>query len=41
MKHYITKYTDTQTNKTYVVAWLQVNLFGNCYCFSERTKEIK
>lgn len=37
MKHHITKYeTD---GAMYAEAWMQINLFGKCFCFSKkRTK---
>lgn len=39
IKHYITKYwTD---GKHYAEAWLQLNLFGKCFCFSKRKMELK
>lgn len=35
MKHHLTKY---ETNGIrFAESWLQVNLFGKCYCFSKRT----
>lgn len=34
MKHYITKYGEN--GKEYAVAWLQINLFGKCFCFWEK-----
>jgi len=37
-RHYLTKYwTD---GKHYAESWLQINLFGRCYCFSKRRMEI-
>lgn len=37
MKHYITKYTESGVR--YAEAWLQVNLFGRCFClWRVRTK---
>ena len=38
MKHHITTYTEN--GKKYVSSWLQINLFGRCYCFSKKTKEL-
>ena len=38
IKHYITKYTEN--GKRYAESWLQINLFGNCYCFSKKRIEI-
>lgn len=31
MKHYITKYK--QGGKWYMEAWLQIDIFGKCFCF--------
>lgn len=31
MHHYITKYTEGGIR--YAEAWLQINLFGRCFCF--------
>jgi hypothetical protein len=36
--HYITKYEEN--NKIYCESWLQINLFGKCYCFSKIKIEI-
>ncbi len=30
MKHYITTYTEN--GKRYAETWIQVNLFGRCFC---------
>lgn len=38
MKHHITKYR--LEGKQYVESWLQINLFGRCYCFSKRTTKV-
>lgn len=35
MHHYITKYSDGKGIRK-AVAWFQINLFGNCYCFLKR-----
>lgn len=35
MKHYMTKYRNEE-NKLIIVSWLQINLFGRCYCFSKK-----
>lgn len=35
MHHYITKYHDEKGHRK-AVAWLQLNLFGKCYCFFKR-----
>ena len=32
--HYITKYEEH--GYQYAEAWLQINLFGKCFCFSKR-----
>lgn len=32
--HYITKYKEN--GKTFVESWLQINLFGKCFCFSKK-----
>jgi len=34
MKHYITKYV--QNGVRYAESWMQINLFGKCFCFSKR-----
>ena len=34
MKHYITKYEED--DQWYAEAWLQINLFGQCFCFWKR-----
>ena len=34
MKHYITKYI--QNGIRYAESWMQINLFGKCFCFSKR-----
>lgn len=34
MKHYITKYI--QNGVRYAESWMQINLFGKCFCFSKR-----
>jgi hypothetical protein len=34
--HYITHYEDCSDSQHYVVSWLQLNIFGRCFCFSER-----
>lgn len=36
--HYITKHEES--GKHYVESWLQVNLFGLCFCFSHRKLEV-
>lgn len=34
MHHYITRYTENEI--CYVESWLQINIFGKCFCFSKR-----
>lgn len=34
MHHYITKYVENGVK--YVESWLQINLFGKCFCISRR-----
>lgn len=36
--HYITKYWEN--GEHYAVAWIQINLFGLCFCFSRRRIKI-
>ena len=38
MKHFITIYGEE--GKVYAESWLQINLFGKCFCFSRRKIEI-
>lgn len=38
IKHYITKYEEE--NKRYAESWLQINIFGRCYCFWRKRIEI-
>lgn len=38
IKHYITKYAEN--GKRYAESWLQINIFGKCYCFSKKRIEI-
>ncbi len=33
-KHYITKYEEN--NQLYAESWLQINIFGKCFCFSRK-----
>ncbi len=35
IKHYISTYTD-EAGRRCVEAWLQINLFGRCFCFSRQ-----
>lgn len=37
--HYLAKYREN--GKQYVESWIQLNLFGKCWCFSKRKIEIK
>jgi len=34
MRHYITKYKEHGVQ--YAEAWIQINLFGKCFCFSRK-----
>ena len=34
MHHYITKYEENGVR--YAESWLQINVFGKCYCFAKR-----
>lgn len=36
LHHYITKYRDDDEGRWYAVSWLQLDLFGWCWCFSKR-----
>ncbi len=38
-RHHIAKYSEE--GRLYIEAWLQINIFGLCYCFSRRRIEIK
>jgi hypothetical protein len=38
MHHYISKYWENGIH--YAEAWIQINLFGRCFCFSKRKIEI-
>lgn len=38
IKHYITKYEED--GKLYAEAWVQINVFGRCYCISRKRTEI-
>lgn len=35
MQHNITKYTD-EVGKRWAVSWLQINLFGKCFCLNQK-----
>jgi len=36
--HYITRYEED--GRRWVVAWIQIDLFGRCWCLSQRKAEI-
>lgn len=36
--HYMTKYREN--GKKYAESWLQINIFGKCFCFSKKRIEI-
>jgi len=38
MKHYITKYYEN--GEYFAESWLQVNVFGYCFCFSRKKTKI-
>lgn len=38
MKHHITYYKEN--GKLYTEAWLQINVFGSCYCFWKKKLEM-
>jgi len=38
MKSYITKYKEDE--KQYAESWLQITVFGKCYCFNKRKIEV-
>lgn len=38
LNHYITIYG--RNGKKYAASWIQLNIFGRCFCFSKREKEI-
>lgn len=39
LHHYITQYREG--GKRFAEAWLQIDLFGRCFCFSRRRIEIR
>ena len=39
MHHYITVYTEDGT--LYAESWLQINIFGLCFCFWKKRKQIR
>lgn len=39
IKHYITKYEED--GKLYAESWIQINIFGRCYCISRRKVEMR
>ena len=38
IKHYITRYEED--GKLYAESWIQINIFGRCYCISRKRTEI-
>lgn len=38
MHHFITKYEENE--KRYAEAWIQINLFGECFCIWKKKIEI-
>lgn len=38
MKHHITKFGEN--GKNFATSWLQINLFGKCFCFWEKKIDI-
>ena len=38
MHHYLTKYEEN--GSTYVEAWIQINVFGHCFCIWRVRKKI-
>lgn len=39
LHHYITKYTEGE--KRYAESWIQLDIFGRCWCFSRRRIELE
>lgn len=39
LHHYITKYSEDGV--LYAESWLQINLFGKCFCFSKKRIALK
>lgn len=39
MHHYITRYAEEDGTR-YAEAWLQINLFGQCFCFWKKRIKI-
>jgi len=35
MKSHLTKYTEN--GKKFATSWLQINIFGKCFCFNKKT----
>jgi hypothetical protein len=35
LHHYITKYRD-ENNELVITSWIQLNIFGRAFCFSEK-----
>lgn len=38
VKHYLTKYVEGGVK--YAESWIQINLFGKCFCFSKKKIKI-
>lgn len=38
LHHHITKYE--KNGELYVEAWIQINVFGRCFCFSKKKIKI-
>lgn len=38
IRHYITQYLEN--GKQYAEAWIQINLFGRCFCLWKRKIEV-
>lgn len=38
LHHYMTKYYEN--GKRYVESWIQISIFGICFCFSKKKMEI-
>lgn len=40
MRHHITKYRNEE-GVLKVVSWIQINIFGKCFCFSKKYLEVE
>ena len=40
MKFHLTKYRDDNDGKYYAESWVQINMFGKCFCLFRRKIEI-